>query len=158
MRRSLDFGVTLFVVLLVVGEQPQDSVMAFNSPAKKTASDGSFSVWFRPEPGLPRKKDMKVDKLNRLIGADYNEMWMSKTAIVITVRSIAAMIGNIVCQYNSAARAYLPHARDVVSPQCLFLQRHVFVWPLVMCIQYSCRYLLDFVAVVVGAPESKINF
>ncbi|XP_022162706.1 noggin-like [Myzus persicae] len=82
MRRPFDIGVALLVVLLAVGQQLQNSV-AINSPAKKT-SGGSFSVWFRAEPGLPRKKDMKVDKLNRLIGADYNEMWMSKTAIVIT--------------------------------------------------------------------------
>lgn len=92
MWRSFDVGVTLFVVLLIVGEQLQDSMAATNSPASKKTSDGSFSVWFRPEPGLPRKKDMKVDKLNRLIGADYNEMWMSKTAIVITVRSTIIII------------------------------------------------------------------
>jgi len=102
MWRSFDVGVTsLFVVLLVVGEQLQDSV-AINSPAAKKTSDGSFSVWFRPEPGLPRKKDMKVDKLNRLIGADYNEMWMSKTAIVITVRlTIILFACNVCLQYCS---------------------------------------------------------
>lgn len=81
MQRSFDVGVTLLVVLTAVGEQLQHSA-AVNSPAKKSET---FSVWFRAEPDLPRKKDMKVEKLNRLIGSDYNEMWMSKTAIV-TVR------------------------------------------------------------------------
>ncbi|KAL5240241.1 hypothetical protein ACI65C_007651 [Semiaphis heraclei] len=96
MWRSFDVGVTLSVVLLVVGEQLQNSMAATNSPAAKKTSDGSFSVWFRPEPGLPRKKDMKVDKLNRLIGADYNEMWMSKTAIVITAdRRNASGVGGV---------------------------------------------------------------
>lgn len=78
MQRSFDVGLTLLVVLTAVGEQLQHSV-AVNSPAKKSET---FSVWFRAEPDLPRKKDMKVEKLNRLIGSDYNEMWMSKTAIV----------------------------------------------------------------------------
>jgi len=83
MRRSFDVGFSLLVVLAAVGEQLQHSV-AVNSPAKKTSA--SFSVWFRAEPDLPRKKDMKAAKLNRLIGSDYNEIWMSKTAIV-TVRT-----------------------------------------------------------------------
>jgi len=90
MRLSFDVGVALIIVLASVCEQLLQHSVAINSPAKKT-SDGSFSVWFRAEPGLPRKKDMKVDKLNRLIGADYNEMWMSKTAIVITVRSMVML-------------------------------------------------------------------
>lgn len=50
------------------------------SSVEKTTTP--FSVWFRPEPNQPRKKDMKVGKLNRLIGSDYNEIWMSKTPIV----------------------------------------------------------------------------
>ncbi|VVC32894.1 Cystine-knot cytokine [Cinara cedri] len=49
--------------------------------AGKTA-DEPFSVWFRAEPGLPRRKDMREDKLNRLIGLDYDPMWMSKTPVV----------------------------------------------------------------------------
>ncbi|XP_026813852.1 noggin-1-like [Rhopalosiphum maidis] len=81
MQRSFDVGVTLLVVLTAVGEQLQHAD-AVNSPARKTGEQKSFSVWFRAEPDLPRKKDMKADKLNRLIGSDYNEMWMSKTAIV----------------------------------------------------------------------------
>jgi hypothetical protein len=48
-------------------------------PSKKAES---FSVWFHAEPNQPRKKDMKPVKLNRLIGSDYNEMWMSKTPII----------------------------------------------------------------------------
>jgi len=39
----------------------------------------SAGAWSRPEPDPPRRKDMKAEKLDRLIGADYNEMWMSKT-------------------------------------------------------------------------------
>jgi len=42
----------------------------------------SFSMRFRAEHDPPRKKDMNPDKLNRLIGSDFNEMWMSKTPII----------------------------------------------------------------------------
>jgi len=41
-----------------------------------------FKVWFWQEPDLPRKKDMKANKLHRLIGSDYDEMWMSKTPVI----------------------------------------------------------------------------
>lgn len=50
-----------------------------------TTTAASFSVWFRPEPGLPRKRDMKAKKLNRLIGSDYDETWMSKTPMITAV-------------------------------------------------------------------------
>lgn len=50
-----------------------------------TTTAASFSVWFRPEPGLPRKRDMKAKKLNRLIGSDYDETWMRKTPMITAV-------------------------------------------------------------------------
>lgn len=53
--------------------------------ATTTTTAASFSVWFRPEPGLPRKRDMKAKKLNRLIGSDYDETWMSKTPMITAV-------------------------------------------------------------------------
>lgn len=58
---------------------------AVSEPATASKKTKSFSVWFRAEPNEPRRRDMKADKLNRLIGSDYNEMWMSKTAIIKTV-------------------------------------------------------------------------
>lgn len=57
-----------------------------------------FSVWFRAEPDLPRKRDMKAKKLNRLIGSDYDEMWMSKTPM------LTAVSGHIIIISRSVSR------------------------------------------------------
>lgn len=37
--------------------------------------------WYGITPPLPRKRDMRPDKLNRLLGSDFNPMWMSKMSI-----------------------------------------------------------------------------
>lgn len=73
-------GVTLYIFLAtVMALGPSSIALDSTGMTKKTKP---FSVWFRAEPNPPRKKDMKPVKLNRLIGSDYNEMWMSKTEII----------------------------------------------------------------------------
>ncbi|XP_025199468.1 noggin-like [Melanaphis sacchari] len=142
MQRSFDIGIILLVVLTAVGEQLQRTD-AVNSPGKKTS--GSFSVWFRAEPDLPRKKDMKTDKLNRLIGSDYNEMWMSKTAIVtayhgntsdlVSVKSLETsgpdslqLPEQLPAQYQELMRSWLVH-RSTCPVEYVWTDLGKSFWP-----------------------------
>ncbi|XP_050433817.1 noggin-2-like [Adelges cooleyi] len=49
------------------------------TPAPKTTA---FSLWFHTAPRYPKNRDMKIDKLDRLIGSDYDDMWMSKSTMI----------------------------------------------------------------------------
>ncbi|XP_050543364.1 noggin-2-like isoform X2 [Daktulosphaira vitifoliae] len=63
------------VALLIVAVSPAGREVL---GLKKT----SLTPWFQTAPRHPKNRDMKIDKLNRLIGSDYDEMWMSKSNIL----------------------------------------------------------------------------
>lgn len=79
--RTDNIGVSLNMLPIMVLSITLGSIHIDASPSVEKTTATSFGVWFRPEPNQPRKKDMKVGKLNKLIGSDYNEIWMSKTPI-----------------------------------------------------------------------------
>lgn len=86
-RDIMRFGVGISVNILAAAIVGGLSMIMFDSPAAASPSKKaeSFSVWFHTEPNPPRKNDMKAVKLNRLIGADYNGDWMSKTPIIAVI-------------------------------------------------------------------------
>jgi len=77
------------------------------SPVAAGAASKTTSAWSRPEPDPPRKKDMKTEKLDRLIGSDYNEMWMSKTARITVNRSARVHATTTSVLNTRAVRVYL---------------------------------------------------
>lgn len=85
----LDVGVSLQCWCNILAAAA--AAIVFDPTAAATAAGktaASFSVWFRAEPGQPRRKDMRPDKLNRLIGSDYDGTRMSKTAVPVTILSV----------------------------------------------------------------------
>lgn len=81
----LDVGVSLQCWCNILAAAAAAAAIVFDSTAATAAgkTTASFSVWFRAEPGQPRRKDMRPDKLNRLIGSDYDGTRMSKTAVPV---------------------------------------------------------------------------